>query len=146
MEKLFKARWWDYSNRKFNLNGRLYENFAETYCQSVRNIKRAVNYAVTKLYENGDIYKGELSFGLPHNKGKLEFVKKDIEYTYLGDFLNGMKHGKGNLTSKDNLFNYEGDWANDQFEGVGTWFDHGDRYMGEFKGGKFHGNGNLYKK
>lgn len=23
MEKLFKARWWDYSNRKFNLNGRV---------------------------------------------------------------------------------------------------------------------------
>ena len=23
MEKLFKARWWDYSKRKFNLNGRV---------------------------------------------------------------------------------------------------------------------------
>lgn len=23
MEKLFKARWWDYSNRKFNINGRI---------------------------------------------------------------------------------------------------------------------------
>lgn len=23
MEKLFRARWWDYSNRKFNLNGRI---------------------------------------------------------------------------------------------------------------------------
>ena len=23
MEKLFKARWWDYSSRKFNLNGRV---------------------------------------------------------------------------------------------------------------------------
>ena len=23
MEKIFKARWWDYSNRKFNLNGRI---------------------------------------------------------------------------------------------------------------------------
>lgn len=23
-EKLFKARWWDYSNRKFNINGRIY--------------------------------------------------------------------------------------------------------------------------
>lgn len=23
MEKIFKARWWDYSNRKFNLNGRV---------------------------------------------------------------------------------------------------------------------------
>ena len=23
MEKIFKARWWDYSNKKFNLNGRI---------------------------------------------------------------------------------------------------------------------------
>ena len=23
MEKLFKARWWDYSNRKYNINGRI---------------------------------------------------------------------------------------------------------------------------
>lgn len=23
MEKIFKARWWDYSNRKFNINGRI---------------------------------------------------------------------------------------------------------------------------
>ena len=23
MEKLFKIRWWDYSNRKFNINGRI---------------------------------------------------------------------------------------------------------------------------
>lgn len=23
MEKLFKARWWDYSNKKFNINGRI---------------------------------------------------------------------------------------------------------------------------
>ncbi|HJJ19708.1 MAG TPA: putative ABC transporter permease [Bacilli bacterium] len=23
MEKIFKARWWDYSNRKFNINGRV---------------------------------------------------------------------------------------------------------------------------
>lgn len=37
---------------KFNLNGRLYENFAETYGQSARNIKRAVNYAITKLYDS----------------------------------------------------------------------------------------------
>ena len=29
MEKIFKARWWDYSNRKFNINGRIcLENLA----------------------------------------------------------------------------------------------------------------------
>ena len=26
MEKLFHARWWDYSNRRFNLNGRVCAN------------------------------------------------------------------------------------------------------------------------
>ena len=28
MEKIFKARWWDYSNRKFNINGRVCLNYA----------------------------------------------------------------------------------------------------------------------
>lgn len=28
MEKIFKARWWDYSNRKFNINGRVCLNNA----------------------------------------------------------------------------------------------------------------------
>ena len=101
---------------------------------------------VTKLYENGDIYKGELSFGLPNNHGKLEFTEKEIEYTYVGDFMNGLKHGKGNLSSKDNKFNYEGDWEMDKFQGFGTWIDHGEKYNGYFKEGKFHGKGNLFKK
>ena len=101
---------------------------------------------VTKLYENGDIYKGELSFGLPNNHGKMEFTNKEVDYTYVGEFMNGLKHGKGNLSSKDNKFNYEGDFVNDKFEGFGTWIDHGEKYTGNFKEGKFHGNGNLYKK
>ena len=101
---------------------------------------------VTKLYENGDIYKGELSFGLPNNQGKMEFTNKEIDYTYVGDFMNGLKHGKGNLSSKDNKFNYDGDFVNDKFEGFGTWIDHGEKYTGNFKEGKFHGSGNLYKK
>ena len=101
---------------------------------------------VVKLYENGDIYKGELSFGLPNNHGKLEFVYKGVEYTYIGEFLNGLKHGKGNLSTKDNKFNYDGDWINDKFEGFGNWFDHDEKYAGDFKNGKFNGNGNLYKK
>ena len=97
---------------------------------------------VTKLYENGDIYKGELSFGLPNNQGRLEYTYKEINYIYIGDFMNGLKHGKGNLSSKDNKFNYEGDFIKDKFEGYGTWINNGDKYNGNFKEGKFHGNGN----
>jgi hypothetical protein len=98
------------------------------------------------LYENGDIYNGELSFGLPNNQGRLEYNYKNIDYIYIGDFVNGLKQGKGNLASKDNKFSYEGDFINDKFEGFGTWFDHDDKYNGFFKEGKFHGNGSLFKK
>ena len=101
---------------------------------------------VIKLYENGDVYKGELSFCLPNNQGKMEFTSKEIDYIYVGDFVNGLKQGKGNLSSKDNKFNYDGDFYNDKFEGFGTWIDHGEKYTGNFKEGKFQGNGNLYKK
>ena len=101
---------------------------------------------VTKYYENGDIYKGELSFGLPNKNGKLEFINENVEYIYVGEFANGVKQGKGNLSSKDNKYNYEGDWLNDKFEGFGTLFNQEVKYNGKFKEGKYHGEGNLYKK
>ena len=101
---------------------------------------------VTKYYENGDIYKGELSFGLPNKNGKLEFINENVEYIYVGEFSNGVKQGKGNLSSKDNKYNYEGDWLNDKFEGFGTLFNQEEKYNGKFKEGKYHGEGNLYKK
>ena len=101
---------------------------------------------VTKYYENGDIYKGELSFGLPNKNGKLEFINENVEYIYVGEFANGVKQGKGNLSSKDNKYNYEGDWLNDKFEGFGTLFNQEEKYNGKFKEGKYHGEGNLYKK
>ena len=101
---------------------------------------------VTKYYENGDIYKGELSFGLPNKNGKLEFINENVEYIYVGEFANGVKQGKGNLCSKDNKYNYEGDWLNDKFEGFGTLFNQEEKYNGKFKEGKYHGEGNLYKK
>ena len=33
---------------------------------------------VTKYYQNGDVYKGELSFGVPNNQGRLEFTNEGI--------------------------------------------------------------------
>ena len=107
------------------------------------HLKKCKN--ITKYYENGDIYEGEVAFGEPNKSGKLDFTIKEIPYTYVGEFSNGLKEGNGNLFSKDNQFNYDGEWKNDKYEGFGALFDHGEKYTGDFKNGKFHGNGNLYK-
>ena len=107
------------------------------------HLKKCKN--VTKFYENGDIYEGELAFGEPNKHGKLEFTIKEIPYTYVGEFSNGQKEGKGNLFSKDNKFNYDGEWKNDKYDGFGALYDDGEKYTGDFKNGKFNGKGTLYK-
>ena len=90
-----------------------------------------------KFYENGDIYEGELAFGEPNNNGKLEYHIDDIPYIYIGEFHKGLKHGKGNLSTKENnKFNYDGDWMYDKYEGYGTLFNFGEKYIGNFKKGK----------
>lgn len=43
------------------------------------------------------------------------------------------------------MFNYDGEWKNDKYDGFGALYDHGEKYTGDFKEGKFHGTGNLYK-
>ena len=107
------------------------------------HLKKCKN--VKKIYENGNVYEGEFSFGKPNNNGKLEFTINEVPYTYVGEFLNGKKHGKGNLSSKDNKFNYDGDWVNDKYEGFGALFNNGEKYTGDFKEGNYNGNGTLYK-
>ena len=108
------------------------------------HLKKCKN--VKKLYENGDIYEGELSFGEPNKNGKLEYQIDGIPYIYIGEFYKGLKHGKGNLSTRDNnKFNYDGDWMYDKFDGYGTLFDFGEKYIGKFKKGKKCGEGTLYK-
>ena len=100
-----------------------------------------------KIYENGDVYEGELCFGEPNNNGKMDYCINGVPYIYIGEFLNGLKHGKGNLSTKEsNNFNYDGDWAYDKYEGYGTLFNNGEKYIGNFIKGQKGGKGILYKK
>ena len=102
---------------------------------------------VTKLYENGDVYEGELALGEPNKNGKLKYYKDDTTYIYIGEFYNGKKHGKGNLSSKENdKFSYDGQWANDKYEGYGSLINDGEKYIGYFKNGVKNGKGTLTKK
>ena len=101
---------------------------------------------VSKYYENGDHYLGEMKNGLPDGNGTLNTILDGMGYTYIGQFKNGKKNGKGNLSSKDNKYNYDGGWRDDKKNGVGSLFDYGDKYTGDFKDDLYCGNGTLCDK
>ena len=101
---------------------------------------------VSKFYENGDHYLGEMKNGVPDGKGTLNSIFDGMGYTYVGEFKRGKKNGRGNLSSKDNKYNYDGAWKDDKKNGVGTLFDYGDKYTGDFMDDKYCGNGTLCGK
>ena len=101
---------------------------------------------VSKYYENGDHYLGDMKNGLPDGNGTLNTILDGMGYTYVGQFKNGKKNGKGILSSKDDKYNYDGGWREDKKNGVGTLFDYGDKYTGDFKDDKYCGNGTLCGK
>ena len=81
-----------------------------TFAQTKNNIcSKSVDYCEGKItFENGNIYNGEFSFGVPNGKGLIKF-KGGSEY--LGDFKNGKIEGQGAilLASGDS---YIGEWKN----------------------------------
>ena len=101
---------------------------------------------VSKFYENGDHYMGDMKFGLPDGNGTLNTIMDGMGYTYVGQFKRGKKNGRGNISSKDNKYNYDGGWKDDKKYGIGTLFDNGDKYTGDFVDDKYNGNGTLCGK
>ena len=85
--------------------------------------------------------------------------------TYEGEFVHGVKTGKGLIVSDGGSTTLEGDWKDNKLDGTGTerkgkkvrysgefkegkkhgrgvyMLDDGSKYIGEFKNGKIHGEG-----
>ena len=120
--------------------------------------------SVSKIYDNGDSYEGEVIDELKDGKGvfiyksgsKYEgYFKNNVKDghgifsykngdKYEGDFKNGSKAGKG-VKYFANGDKYEGEWEEDEFNGNGVYyFQNGDKYVGEFKGGVKEGKGIYY--
>ena len=71
-------------------------------------------------------------------------IEKDGDY-YIGEFKNGLKHGKGKKYDQDQNIIYEGDFVDGKMEGNGKLFyDNGYYYVGGFKDGKRHGDGEEF--
>jgi TonB family protein len=70
-------------------------------------------------------------------------IKSSIGYEYVGEFIDGKRHGQGAYTYL-NGDRYVGQFKDDKFNGQGTFsFSIGDVYEGEFKDGKINGRGTL---
>ena len=96
---------------------------------------------INKLYdyENNE-YNGTMVFGKKNGKGKVIYVKKSM--IYVGVFINDSREIKGNISSFDNKYLYDGEWKNDKFEGSGSLVTpDGNKYVGQFKNGLFEGKG-----
>jgi hypothetical protein len=115
-----------------------------------------------KVYDNGDVYEGELEDGKKHGKGKFVWTCGDV---YEGDWKDNNRHGNGKMLSPNGEV-YEGDWKDDKMHGHGKYVgadgdvyegdfkDHnphkgklvytdGDVYEGDFKGAMKHGKGKM---
>jgi len=74
-------------------------------------------------------YIGDILDTVPHGKGK--YVYEDGE-TYEGDLANGLRHGKGKYTLPNGLI-YEGDFVDDKIQGKGKLtYPEGHVYEGDF--------------
>jgi len=89
------------------------------------------------ILPNLDEYVGEVKDGLKHGKGYYVYSEKVADINNLGDLC------------EENIFplRYEGDWADDCFNGFGVmYYTHGCRYNGFWKDNEQHGEGNFYHK
>ena len=84
---------------------------------------------------------------MPNSSMNLTHFKNndDKEEKYIGQIVNGFRHGKGNLYYKNGSLKYQGDFLYDNFEGNGKMvYENGFYYIGQFKKGIFNGKGKLF--
>ncbi len=93
----------------------------------------------TQKYEDGSIYEGEWNFDAPSGEGTITW--KDGR-TYSGGWKNGKQQGHGVYSNKDNENEqYEGDFFDNRYNGMGTYVRGRFTYYGFWKDGKKHGRG-----
>ena len=91
-------------------------------------------------------YRGYTLFGKPSAVGEMRYFVTDSEpEVYLGEWLNGARHGFGVYYTPRKKVVYRGQWKFDVRHGTGlTLYQNGDFYMGQFCNDHREGYGVLY--
>ena len=123
--------------RFINLSGNDYEGmFKDDKFQDGKG--KIINFG-----ENGEkiVYEGDIKDMAREGNG----IEKTKDHTYIGQFKNDLKNGKGKIIFSGGDEYYEGDFLNNKQTGKGfyKWKD-GNTYEGDFVDGKMHGRG-LYR-
>lgn len=85
------------------------------------------------------IYDGEFRDDNFNGVGRLRL---DEKHTYIGNFVDGEKHGKGKIVTFQDRYSYEGDFEDDLKHGYGIEsFPNGSVYKGRFAFDKKEGKG-----
>ncbi|KAL5255960.1 hypothetical protein ACHWQZ_G011243 [Mnemiopsis leidyi] len=86
-------------------------------------------------------YIGQTLNQVRHGHGK--YLYDNTFFTYEGDWLEGVKHGKGKLSMRDGGY-YDGDFVNGEITGKGErLWSNGNIYVGEFEQGELCGTGQM---
>ncbi len=91
------------------------------------------------LFEDGSIYLGQVLNGKRHGIGILNFANGD---KYFGEFIEGDKDGIGTYIFANGI-KYTGEFKKDIFTGVGTIISNEIKYSGDFYHNEYDGYGIL---
>eukprot|EP00092_Neocalanus_flemingeri_P012921 GFUD01013920.1.p2 GENE.GFUD01013920.1~~GFUD01013920.1.p2 ORF type:complete len:203 (+),score=71.69 GFUD01013920.1:103-711(+) len=103
--------------------------------------KAAAGYGVMK-WQNGDRYEGDWVEGLRQGKGK--YISKSTGGKYEGEYTSDLKQGKGKYTFSNGDW-YDGQWKEGLRHGHGTyvWKDKNEKFEGAWVGGVKEGTGHF---
>ena len=105
---------------------------------------RGIIYADMTSQNKNIIYEGYFKNGKPNGYGKCFYENGNY---YIGEFLDGVRHGKGIIYYQNGKIKYEGNFINDICEGEGKYiWENGEYYIGEFHNNLREGKGKEYYK
>jgi len=108
------------------------------YFEGNFNINNKIEGNGKKISLNNSIYIGDFINGLKEGKGNEETK----EHIYEGNFKNDKKNGYGKLYYKELKDHYEGNFLDNQITGIGKYFwSNGEIYEGKLINGKMNGKG-----
>ena len=88
---------------------------------------------VKVYYKNGIKYEGDFKNNVIDGNGK--YIWENGSY-YIGQWIKGLKHGKGKLYYENNNIKYDGDYKMDLFDGYGKYIDqNGEYFIGQWSNG-----------